>query len=164
MVVLICVIITHDKFLIQFITSCCLEDFLSANHIKKQRKVCVHVCMCVWCIYACAHAQEGAYAHVVMHMEWEIDRCLPQSFFTLYLRRGILPNSGLAVWLHWLVHKLPKLIRSAQGLWICTTTPGLFYECWGSQLRFSCLYRKGFSANQLYHHPKCRIWKWKEKL
>lgn len=69
MVVLICVMITPGKFLIQFITSCCLEDFLSANHIKNKGR-CVSMCaVCMWCIYVCAHVHEGAYAHVVMCME-----------------------------------------------------------------------------------------------
>lgn len=149
MVVLICVMITPDKFLIQFITSCCLEDFLSANHIKNKGR-CVSMCACVCGVFMCV----PMYTRVHMHMwscvwKWEIDRCLLQSFFLLYLRRVISPNSGLAVWLHWLARKLPKLILSARGLWICTTTLGLFYECWESQLRFSCLYRKGFAKSAI---------------
>lgn len=72
MVVLICVMITPNTFFIKFITTWSLEDFLSASNsfFKSQSKVCVPVHICVWYVYMNApHVHEGAYAHVLMHME-----------------------------------------------------------------------------------------------
>lgn len=156
MVVLICVMITPDKFLIKFITTWCLEDVLSVNHIFKNCKVCVHVCICVLYIYVYAHAREGADAHVLTHRSC---MCLLQSLFTLIFEARYLIDL-LFGYTDWPLSSMDSFLL--HKLQMCTAEL-FFMSAWDPNLGFhGCT--KSALPNKLYHHSRSIIWKWKENL